>query len=125
MFYHRKNLSGPPGRDRTAPPGRRPTVRVWQSTSHTPYQPMQFQSVEPVAYEKKLADGKKKREDDKDALKRARETEAELREELREEREDRVKFQKMLDFVLDKCRAEGWAYRGPLESEAAIAAAQE
>jgi len=44
---------------------------------------MQFQSVEPVAYEKKLADGKKKREDDKDALRRAREIEAELREELR------------------------------------------
>ena len=38
------------------------------------------------------------------------------------ERGDRAKFQKMLDFVLDKCHSEGWADRGTLEAEAAAAA---
>ena len=75
-------------------------------------------ATDKAAYEKKLADGKKKRQDDKDTLKRARETE----EELEVERADRAKFQKMLDFVLDRCHAEGWADRGTLEAAAAAAA---
>jgi hypothetical protein len=78
-------------------------------------------ATEKAAYEKKLADGRKKRQDDKDTLKRARET----KEELEAERADRAKFQKMLDFVLDKCHVEGWADRVALEAEADAAAAQE
>ena len=77
-------------------------------------------AVDKAAYEKKLADKRKARADDKDTLKRARETE----QELESERADRAKFQKMLDYVLDKCHNEGWADRGTLEA-AAAAVAQE
>ena len=78
-------------------------------------------AADKAAYEKKLADKRKARADDKTTLKRARETE----QELESERADRAKCQKMLDYVLDKCHAEGWADRGTLEAAAEAAAAQE